>query len=222
MSERAFTDAEAMSRAACADIAQMARESMRRDGSFSIALSGGNTPKRLYELLVGADIDWSRTHVFWSDERAVPPTDEKSNYKLANDTFLSKVKIPRDQIHRLEGERPDLDAAAKDAEAALKEFGALDLMLLGMGDDGHTASLFPGGPWLEEKSRLVVKSRAPVVPNDRLTMTLPEITSAREVWVLIGSAAKRPMLERALKGDVTIPAGLLVSKRPNVSFFTAR
>lgn len=218
----AYADLAAAAAAASAELTSQAAKAIAARGRFCVALSGGSTPKALFEKLVSAPIDWSKTHVFFADERAVPPTDEKSNYRLAYDTLLSKVPVLTKHVHRLEAERPDQEAAARDAEATLATVGALDVVLLGIGDDGHTASLFPGGPWLAEQQRLVVPSQAPVVPHQRLTLTYPALGQAAECWFLVSGASKRTVLAQAMAKDSAIPAGVAAAQARAVRFFVDR
>jgi len=163
-----------------------------------IALSGGSTPKRFHELLAEAEgIDWSRVHVFWGDERMVPPDDEQSNFRMAKETLLDKVGIPAVQIHRMRGEL-DPGEAADEYERALREsFGVeppdvprLDLNILGVGADGHTASLFPGTTALDERERWVVANHVPQQGAWRVTLTYPVLNAAKVTLVLANGANK--------------------------------
>ncbi|HEX9919035.1 MAG TPA: 6-phosphogluconolactonase, partial [Pyrinomonadaceae bacterium] len=149
-----FADADAVARAAAQRFVELARASINSNGRFSVALAGGSTPKRIYELLAGgefaAQLYWPGVHVFFGDERCVPPDDADSNYRMANEALLSRVGLPDENVHRMRGEG-DAVANARLYEDELRDFfgeGAawpeFDLILLGMGDDGHTASLFPG------------------------------------------------------------------------------
>jgi 6-phosphogluconolactonase len=164
-----------------------------------IALSGGSTPKRFHELLAEAEgIDWSRVHVYWGDERMVPPEDEQSNFRMAKETLLDKVPIPAIQIHRIRGEL-DPGEAADEYERALREsFGVeppdlpqFDLMILGVGPDGHTASLFPGTAALDERERWVVANHVPQQQQSwRVTLTYPVLNAAQLTLVLANGANK--------------------------------
>jgi 6-phosphogluconolactonase len=172
--------------------------------TISVALAGGSTPRALYELLAGdgyhEGIHWPLIHFFWGDERYVPADSKDSNYRMAYDALLSKVPVPEANIHRMVTDYPDENAAAAAAAQDLVdhfklnpgEFPRFDLILLGLGDDGHTASLFPGKPALHEQDRLVVPTppgRLPP-PVDRLTMTLPVLNSAAHVVFLVAGAGK--------------------------------
>lgn len=201
----------------CADEADLARHAAtlfatlagRALGArrlFTAALSGGSTPRRTYEELtrphVTHQIVWPAVHLFFSDERAVPPDDDASNHRMVQQALLAHVPIPSGNVHRMEGEAADLDAAAAAYERELRApFGGgmprLDLVLLGVGEDGHTASLFPGGSELQETSRLVVPSRAPGGQR-RLTLTLPAINAARVVAVLVSGEKKAAVVRRVL------------------------
>jgi len=164
----------------------------------AIALAGGSTPRRVFELAAQIEPDWSRASVWWGDERCVPPDDPHSNYLMANDALISRLTRPP-EIHRIRGELAP-DAAADEYDAALAEV-ALDLVLLGLGPDGHTASLFPNAPTLDERSRRAVSAEAglePFVP--RVTMTIPELASAAEVLFLVTGAEKADAVKRAFAG----------------------
>ncbi|MGH7517444.1 MAG: 6-phosphogluconolactonase [Gemmatimonadales bacterium] len=167
----------------------------------SLALAGGSTPRPVYERLAAELPDrdpWSRIDVFFGDERCVPPDDPASNYRMAKEALLDRVPVGAPQIHRMEGERTDHDEAARAYEAILP--GRLDLLVLGLGDDGHTASLFPHAPSLAETRRRVLAVRAPRPPLDRLTITPPVILDARLTLMLVEGAAKADALARAVDG----------------------
>ncbi len=193
--------------AAAQVVAEAAKEAVAARGRFLIALSGGSTPGPLYDELARGEfrIPWDATHVFWSDERAVPPGDERSNYKLAQDRILSKISLPEANLHRIKGEL-GAAAAADEAEADLLalfpdgEPPVFDLVLLGMGPDGHTASLFPGSPVLAESARCFAAAPAPALDPqvERVTMTMPCIQRARRVAVLSSAKGKQEVLEAVL------------------------
>ena len=180
---------------------------------FSVALSGGQTPALFYRELASkkfrAAVDWSRVLLFWSDERAVPPDDPASNFGLAQREFISRVDIPVGNVHRMEAERTDIDRAALEYESLLRKQNAgtldgvprLDLVLLGLGTDGHTASLFPRSEALGMHDRLVVASRAPAEGMRRLTFTLPLLNAARRVWFLVTGRAKSGVLRDVIKDE---------------------
>jgi 6-phosphogluconolactonase len=171
-------------------------------GSCSLALAGGRTPEPVYRRLAAASrIDWSSVEVFFGDERAVPPHDPESNYHMVHAALLSRVPIPSANVHRMEAELLDRDAAAREYEAVLPAH--LDVLVLGMGPDGHTASLFPGSPVLDERRRLVVPVIGPKPPPERLTITPPVIEAASKVAVLASGEDKAAMVARALEGPLT-------------------
>jgi 6-phosphogluconolactonase len=194
-------------------------------GRFLVALSGGSTPRALHYALVAHYRDlipWERVQVFWSDERCVPPDSPDSNYRMAHETLLEHVPLPAENIHRMPGERSDYDAAAADYEAEMRQvFGMppdvllrFDLILLGMGPDGHTASLFPGTTALHETSRLVAANWVPQQHMERLTFTYPLINNARQVMFLAAGAEKAEALRDVLSGQATIDERPAVGVRP--------
>jgi 6-phosphogluconolactonase len=210
---RVFADAEAVSRAAAEEFASRCAEAISSRGSFTVALSGGSTPKRLYQLLADPPyrdrIDWSKVQIFWGDERSVPPDNNDSNYHMAREAMLKKLPIPAGNVHRMEAERADRDVAARDYEATMSrvfqtppggEPPAFDLILLGMGPDGHTASLFPHTTALKERSRWVVVNYVPKFSTDRMTFTVPVLNRAREVLFLVAGADKAEPLREVLEG----------------------
>jgi 6-phosphogluconolactonase len=170
-------------------------------GSCALALAGGRTPEPVYrELASGSSIDWKRVEVFFGDERAVPPDHPESNYRTVHLTLLSRVPIPSGNIHRMEAERVDREAAAREYERLLPP--RLDVLLLGMGPDGHTASLFPGSAALDERHRLVVPVLGEKAPAERLTITPPVIEAARKVAVIATGEDKALMAARAIEGPL--------------------
>lgn len=203
----------------CADLADVSRraaeaavstinDAVRAAGTCSIVLSGGRTPRTLYRLLASelrAQIPWADLHVFWGDERYVPPEDPSSNYRMAKEALLDHVPCPPANIHPMPTNVPSADEAARDYERTLRrhfagEWPHFDLVLLGLGDDGHTASLFPASLALPERTRWVVAAQAPVEPEVRLTLTLPALTRAAAVYVLVAGATKAQALRHVLAG----------------------
>ena len=192
------------------------------EGAFAVALSGGSTPRRLYQLLaVGArreKFPWPRAHWFWGDERFVPRDDARSNYRMAWEAMLSHAPVPPDHIHAFPVEANDSGAAALIYERELQTFygeAALDprrplfeITLLGLGEDGHTASLFPRTAALDERGRWVASVRG-VMPEPRLTLTYPVLESSRHVAFLVSGAEKRTALARFRHGDRKLPAARL-------------
>ena len=200
---------------AAADLfASSARAAVEARGVARIAVSGGGTPKAMFALLADqsapyfARVPWERLELFWVDERCVPPTDKDSNYRMTNEAMLAKVPLPAEQIHRMEGELEPEVAAAR-YEAAIRtafrlegaETPVFDLVLLGMGDDGHTASLFPHTEALHELGRLVVANHVPQKETWRVTLTWPVIDRGREVAFLIEGAGKADVLRDVLLGE---------------------
>jgi 6-phosphogluconolactonase len=181
-------------------IARAIAAAVRERGRCAIALAGGNTPRAIYAHLARheTEVPWGHVEVFFGDERAVPPDDPASNFHMADEALLRHVPVPRERVHRMEGERADLDAAARAYEALLPD--QLDVVLLGIGPDGHTASLFPGAPSLDERVRRVLAVPSPFPPPRRLTITPPVIAAAHQVAVFAAGADKAPVVERVLEG----------------------
>jgi 6-phosphogluconolactonase len=180
---------------------EMARAIAGR-GACAACLAGGRTPEPVYrELAAASSIDWSRVEVFFGDERAVPPDHPDSNYLMVHRVLLSRVPIPAGQVHRMEAERSDREAAAREYERSLPS--QLDIMVLGMGPDGHTASLFPGSAALDEQQRLVVPVIGAKPPPQRLTITPPVIEAARRVAVIATGGDKAAMVARAIEGPLS-------------------
>jgi 6-phosphogluconolactonase len=207
---------DALIRAAADAVVGAAAAAVGQTGRFVLALSGGSTPRELYRLLAApayaARIEWPRTDVFWGDERCVPPDDPASNYRMAREALLDHVAVSADRVHRVRGEE-DPHAAAAAYEKTLRHVFAtpidrprvepatrFDLVLLGMGGDGHTASLFPGSPGLRERDRWVVADRVNATPPWRVTLTLPVINAATELVFLVAGADKATPLQRVLEG----------------------
>jgi 6-phosphogluconolactonase len=179
-------------------------------GRAVVALAGGSTPRATYERLARApwrdQVDWQRVEIFWSDERSVPPDHPDSNYGMAARALVDHVPVDRARVHRLEGERDDADTRYE-AELA-HVFGGparFDLCLLGLGPDGHTASLFPHTPALDEKARAVVKNRVDKLQTDRFTFTAPLINESRLVMITAVGAEKAPVV-RAISDENEDPA----------------
>lgn len=192
-----------------ADAAQLLSTISASGDSFGVALSGGSTPHFLYEALASSTyrehIDWARWHVFFSDERAVPPDHAASNFRLAHDALLAKVPIPSGQIHRMPAERPDLDRAAAEYSHLLAATRGqpprLEVVLLGLGDNGHTASLFPDTPALEVGDAWATRGIADYAPIDRITLTLPAINAASNVVFLVTGGSKAAALRAVIDGS---------------------
>lgn len=204
---RILPDQAALAEAAARHIVESARSAIDSRGRFSIALSGGSTPRPVHARLVEPPfktaIDWSRVHVFFGDERCVPPDDPRSNYRMARETLLDLVPIRPDNVHRMRGEL-DPHVAADEYAAELREFLVgdavrLDLILLGMGDNGHTASLFPGLTAVRETQRTVVAEYVAEVGMWRITLTPMVLNLAREDVFLVTGEDKADMLRRVLE-----------------------
>ncbi len=212
--ERRIVDSpEEIVLAAAAEFYLQAISAVGNAGVFRVALSGGSTPRGLYELLASdptwrTHIPWYRTHVFWGDERHVPPDHTDSNFRSANDGFLASVPMPQANIHRVHGEMPDAAEAAADYERELGdqfrlakgELPRFDLIVLGLGEDGHTASLFPGTRALWEKQHLVVSHRVDQVAGDRITLTAPVLNNAACIMFMVSGVHKARALAATLEG----------------------
>jgi 6-phosphogluconolactonase len=204
MAQRQVTilPAEALAGEVAAWLAEQMARAIALRGRCALALSGGATPRPAYEALsaprMAGPIDWRLVDVYFADERAVLPDHAESNYRMATDALLGRVPLPSGNVHRMSAERPDRDAAAREYEGLFPS--RLDVLLLGMGIDGHTASLFPGSPALEERHRRVVSAESPLPPAGRLTITPPVIAEAGDVAVMVSGAGKAAMVARALGG----------------------
>lgn len=207
-------DQAALAQEAAKRVVAIAEEAMARCGRFTVALAGGSTPKGLYSLLAAEPyctrLPWRETHLFWGDERAVPPEHPDSNFGMARATLLSRVPIPANQVHRMQAERADLDAAACEYEAEIvrtfaahppDEPPAFDLILLGLGTDGHTASLFPYTRALRETRRWVAPNYISKLKANRLTLTTPILNRAATVLFLVSGADKSSVLQAVLEGS---------------------
>lgn len=214
-----FEDAEELSRAAASFFVQASHRALERNGRFTVALSGGSTPRRLFELMATERfwraVPWDRTHLFWGDERAVGPEHEHSNYRMAHETFISKVPVPEANVHRIRGELCAEPAAEDYGRDLMNVFGggnppAFDLALMGLGTDGHTASLFPESTALEAPGVVVPVLSPPAVPRiDRITLTFPAFAQSRTALFLVAGADKKNILASVLHGDEQYPAARL-------------
>jgi len=208
-------DGQALAPEAARRVTAIAREQIARHDQFTIALSGGSTPRALYHLLAAPPyreaMPWNRTHVFFGDERTVAPDDDQSNYRMARESLLDHVPLPYGQIHRIEAEREPHEAAESYERVLRETFGlevgqvpAFGLILLGLGPDGHTASLFPNTEALEEQRRLVVENVVPQLNTSRITLTIPVITQAQHVMLLVSGVDKADAVWRALQGPYAL------------------
>jgi len=213
-------DGEALAQAAAERFVGLAQEAIRDEGRFSVALSGGSTPQRLHKLLTQAPlkdkVDWSKVHFFFGDERFLPPDNPDSNYFMAQETLLGEVPIPDEQIHPFITEGIGAEEAAEHYAKDLQTFfgnaaPSFDLIFLGMGPDGHTASLFPGFPQVTNPPDTLVTAvfDAPKAPPTRLTLTLKTINAAKNVLFLVGGDSKAEAVARISKGDAALPAALV-------------
>jgi 6-phosphogluconolactonase len=207
---KTFDDLDDLARGAAEEIAKSAEEAIAARGRFTIALSGGNTPKPAYRLLAEKPrIDWGRVHVFWGDDRHVPPDHPDSNFGMAHEALLSKVPIPQDNIHRMRTEKADAERVADEYEWTLRsafsldegEWPRFDLVLMGIGADGHTASLFPGSEAVRERSRLVIAPWVSSLGTFRITLTAPVFNHAALALFLVSGEEKAEALRAVLEGD---------------------
>jgi len=206
---RVAPDVTALARMTANTIKDLADTAISQTGRFTIALSGGSTPKTLFQLLASdykEKIDWKNVLVFWGDERCVPPDNDDSNYKMARETLLDHVPLPEANIYRIKGELPPEEGAAQYEQTLRRVFDnqlpRLDLILLGMGDDGHTASLFPGTDALNERQTWVIPNHVLTAKQTwRITLTLPVINNAANVMFLVAGTGKAETLKRVLQGE---------------------
>jgi 6-phosphogluconolactonase len=230
-----FRDPAALARGVAEQIVARGAEAIAARGRFLLTLAGGSTPKAAYETLASDDfvnrLDWSRVHVLWGDERCVPPDDARSNYRMAREALLDRVPIPPDNIRRMRGEDDPQQAAAA-YEVLLRELlrdsgevelpgTGLDLVLLGLGDDGHTASLFPGGTAVRETVRWVVAEYAAAFAMWRITLTPVAINAARNVSFAVSGPGKAARLHEVIDGPRTpdlLPAQVVEPVRGRVTW----
>lgn len=211
---RVLEDLPALAEAAAEEIARRAEDAIALRGRFTIALSGGGTPKPAYARLAEEPyrgrIDWSRVHVFWGDDRHVPPDHPDSNFAMAHEALLSKVPLPSDNIHRMRAEKPDAARAAEEYAWTLRSafdldegrWPRFDVVLMGIGEDAHTASLFPGSDALRERSRLVIAPWVGALGTFRITLTLPVFNHAACALFLVSGETKAEALRNVLEGDL--------------------
>jgi 6-phosphogluconolactonase len=199
-------DAEAAARAAADRVVATIERARGERGIAHIALAGGNTPRRAYELLAADGLDWSSVHLWFGDERCVPPDDPESNYRMVRESLLEPAGIPADQVHRMKGEI-DAEEAVREYAAALPE--RLDLAFLGLGEDGHTASLFPGDPLLEDPAPVRAVHRSKPPPRG-ITLGVGVLRGARERVILAAGAGKKDAVAAVLRGpDPAYPSSLV-------------
>lgn len=212
---------EAISRLAASFLVETGRNAIDRKERFAVAISGGSTPRKLYGLLGSEEyrhqIDWHGVHFFWVDERCVPREHAESNFKAASDAFLSKISMPDGNIHRIKGEEFPSKASREYQEELWKFFGrsgfpVFDLIILGVGEDGHTASLFPGSEALGEKERWIVPIYLRKPKINRVTLTLPVLNNASQTLFLVAGPSKAGVLSEILENEqnrAKYPAGLI-------------
>lgn len=210
---RVYRNAAELTRAAADEMLFRVRHTRRESDRFTWALSGGSTPRELYRTLAGDSyrdrLPWQAMHFFWGDERHVAPDDPQSNFRMARETMLDAVPVPAANVHRIAAEELDAEQAAARYEAALRVFFALapgewpgfDVVLLGLGEDGHTASLFPGSAAVRERARLVVAPWVEKLNGFRITLTPPVLNHARGVVFLVSGAEKAETLRAVLEGE---------------------
>lgn len=223
-----FPDAQALARAAAEEVVQVLRAALAARGEASLVLAGGSTPRPLYQRLAESHagaLDWGRVSVFLGDERFVPPEDERSNFRLASETLLGRLGFEAGRVHAVPTGAASPAEAARAYEATLREHlgpePAFDLVLLGIGEDGHTASLFPGSPALEERERWVVAAEAPpgAPVRERITLTLPALSAGRTVLFLAAGEGKRAAIEDALRDPKATPPAQRVGARERLLWF---
>ena len=206
---RVLTDPPAVFTAAATEFLQRARTAIQASGRFTVALSGGSTPRHLYSLLATqSDVPWDKIRFFFSDERHVPPDSPDSNFRMSSESLFSQAPIPKENIFRVPAEIPDADTAAQSYEQTLRQFFQLeddalprfDLILLGMGPDGHTASLFPGTAALHEDERLVTANWVEKFKTWRITFTYPVLNNAAAILFMATGAEKQEALLQVLQG----------------------
>jgi|WetSurMetagenome_2_1015567.scaffolds.fasta_scaffold08457_3 6-phosphogluconolactonase len=224
-----YPDAGELATQAARVFSDLAENAIAERGRFAVALSGGSTPKRMFEQLAKMVIDWRHIHLFWVDERCVPPDHPDSNFGMTAEVLLNQIEIPGENVHRIHGELPPEQAVLIYEKELRHFFGdqlpVFDLILLGLGSDGHTASLFPGSPALQEKKRWVieVKHSAPPPPLvDRVTLTFPVLKQAREVIFLVSGKEKSAILSKIFKSpsiSEVIPVLELSDNKSNTRWF---
>jgi 6-phosphogluconolactonase len=229
---RILEDAKGIAQTAAAEFLDAAREAVQEKGSFTVALAGGSTPKVLYGLLASnpllqAKVPWSKIQFFFGDERHVPPDNAESNFRMASEAMLSKAPVDPKQVHRIKGEKRNAAQAAEEYEQELRaslrlaadQLPRFDLVLLGMGPEGHIASLFPGTKALREERRLVVSNWVGKLYTDRITFTPPVLNNAARVIFMVHGEEKAPALKAVLEGPYEpeqLPAQMVHPKQGKV------
>lgn len=224
-------DAAALARQGTEQFIARAGEAVARAGRFAVALSGGSTPAALYSLLAAGEfcdrVDWPRVHLFWGDERCVPPDHPDSNFRMTREHLLDRIQLPPENIHRMQGETEPVAAAAAYESELRKFFSAglprFDLVLLGLGEDGHTASLFPGSAALKETEHWVAAVYVDKLRSHRLTLTLPVINAAAHVAFLVAGASKAAIVKEMLgsANGSSYPAAQVMPARGQLTWLIA-
>ena len=225
---RILADGAAIAQRAAQQLLQAAADAVRERGSFTAALAGGSTPKTLYSLLANdpvlrSQVPWDKIHLFFGDERHVGPGHPDSNFRMATEAMLSKAPLKAEQVTRIKGEYPDAEQAAQEYEQALRtyfqlkdgEYPRFDLLLAGMGNEGHTLSLFPGTKALHPGARVVVRNWVGKLYTERITLTAPAASNAARIIFMVTGADKAPALKAVLEGPYEpeqLPAQLLQPK----------
>ena len=229
---RILTNIDAIARRAAQDFLQSATQAVSEKGSFTVALSGGSTPKALYSLLatdaaLRSQLPWDKMHMYFGDERSVGPDHADSNFRMATETMLSKVPVKPEQVFRIKGEYKDTEKAAQEYEQVLRtsfkiadgQFPRFDLVFLGIGNEGHTASLFPGTKALHESKRLAVRNWVGKLYTNRITLTAPVVNNAARVVFMVTGADKTLALKGILEGPHEpdqLPAQLIQPSNGNL------
>jgi 6-phosphogluconolactonase len=215
-------DSEAIARAAADAVVEAAFRAIHDHGEFRLVLAGGRTPRAAYELLSGErrdEVDWRRVTLFFGDERCVKPEDQESNYRMVRETLLAPLKLPSSAVRRVATELPPDKAASEydhELRRALEErTPAFDLTLLGMGAEGHTASIFPGSPALDEKHRLAIHVAVAAKPVDRITMTPPALASTRQIMFLVTGDDKANAVAEVFRDGSELPAAVIARSAPS-------
>jgi 6-phosphogluconolactonase len=227
---KVFDTPQALFDGAANEFAVRAKNSVAQTGRFTVSLSGGSTPKSLYSALAGttfASLPWNKIFFFWGDERHVPPDSPDSNYRMVNNALLSKVPVPAENIFRVHAEEKDANAVAEEYEKQVSnffklkpgEFPSFDLVLLGLGPDGHTASLFPDSAGLKEEKRIFIANRVEKMDTDRLTFTYPVLNAAACDMFLVSGESKTEKVRKILEEHQDFPAAKVAPKEGDLLWF---
>jgi 6-phosphogluconolactonase len=232
MDTRVFPDLDALSRGALEELLRVMRDAIQERGRFVVALAGGNTPAKMYALWAaagnyGVNTPWEKVHLFWGDERYVPTDSPLSNYRMARETLIERTPIPAAHVHPMPTDFPNPETAAEAYEAEMRKFfggaaPAFDVQLLGLGVEGHVASLFPGSPALDEKQKWAVAVEVPAKPQQRLTLTPAVLNQGRHTFFLVAGQNKREIVASLRAEPATrpsqYPAGIIRPAGPSIWF----